>query len=443
MGKSSSVARGGVGAVAVIALLGCAPDFSTTRTAPPVTTLGRVLYSVVCDRVGAQSLPTDVTGGSFQSICHPDATGKYGERVDVTQLPPLQDPAYTPSGELVPLAQQQASRTYEIARVEALGRDREDGRRGARCGVPRRDASRSSRPPRAPRRATPRPSPRPTSRSRRSSRPRWGGSSISTMTPKRRSPALHAPSVARSTTSSPIRTFRGRSRASMRARDTARSRSPWGPFGPSSRTPGSSSSRAPSWRRSSRSPACRKARRRSRGTRSRPPATRSSARPGDRRRRRWRSPTTTIDPMVPGARCSRVRGRSLEAMRDVLSLVSPDFASSDSRLPRPARHARLRGRVARERRGAPAVRRPHRAERRPRRPPRRGRARPVHHDDGLPAVSPFFAPDGARRPARRARTRAPRRRRAARSSTDTSTPTRLRSRLSRVTASRSSRPAVR
>ena len=122
---SSKMARGGLAAITLGVAFGCAPDFSATRDPVPATTLGRTLYSVVCDRVGAQSLPTDVTGVSFNSICHPDASGKYGTKVDVSQLPALQSPAYTESGQLVPLAQQQAARTYEVGRVEALGRDRE------------------------------------------------------------------------------------------------------------------------------------------------------------------------------------------------------------------------------------------------------------------------------------------------------------------------------
>ncbi len=129
MGMSSKItwgARSALGAATVLGFAACAPDFSTARAAAPTTALGRTLYSVVCDRVGAQSLPTDVTGGSFRSICHPDAaTGAYGTKVDISQLPPLQNPAYTASGELIPLAQQETNRAYEIARIEALGRDRE------------------------------------------------------------------------------------------------------------------------------------------------------------------------------------------------------------------------------------------------------------------------------------------------------------------------------
>ena len=126
MGMSSSIARGGLGLVTLV-VLGCAPDFTTARTPAPPTTLGVVLYGVVCDRIGAQSLPTDVTGTSYSAICHADpTTGAYATKVDVSLLPPLQNPAYTPSGQLVPLAQEQADQTYEIARVEALGRDREE-----------------------------------------------------------------------------------------------------------------------------------------------------------------------------------------------------------------------------------------------------------------------------------------------------------------------------
>ena len=58
---------------------GCS-DFSTARVTPPRGTFGAELYSVLCDRVGAQALREDVTGASFQAVCNPDANGNYADQ---------------------------------------------------------------------------------------------------------------------------------------------------------------------------------------------------------------------------------------------------------------------------------------------------------------------------------------------------------------------------
>ncbi len=111
----------------VLALVGaCNPDFDTTRQVPPRGTVGRELYSLVCDRVGAQSLREDVTGSSFHAICHPDANGDYATTVDTTRLVALDEKAVDESGAIVPMEKQEKDRAYEIGRVEALGRRRED-----------------------------------------------------------------------------------------------------------------------------------------------------------------------------------------------------------------------------------------------------------------------------------------------------------------------------
>ena len=124
MGMWATATRRGLGSLSLVLVFGCANDFTTTQQVEPKTSLGVTLYGIVCDRVGAQSLPTDVTGASYNSICHPDASGSYGTKVDTSLIPPLQNPAYTANGQLIPLAQQQQDQTYEIHRVEALGRDR-------------------------------------------------------------------------------------------------------------------------------------------------------------------------------------------------------------------------------------------------------------------------------------------------------------------------------
>src|SRR5580704_10205033 len=116
----------GIGALGgVVAAAGCASDFDTSRVIPARGTLGQELYGVVCDRVGAQALHEDLTGASFDSICHADATtGQYGNTVDQTKLPPLQNGLVDTDGLPVPMAKQQSDRLYAVNRIQALARDR-------------------------------------------------------------------------------------------------------------------------------------------------------------------------------------------------------------------------------------------------------------------------------------------------------------------------------
>src|SRR5580692_11289513 len=107
--------------VAGVVGAGCS-DFSVHRVTPARGTFGQELYSVVCDRVGAQSLREDVTGASYQAVCHPDAAGNYADHVDTSRLPTL-TATTTPDGQPVTLTQQQHQRALDVARVEALGRD--------------------------------------------------------------------------------------------------------------------------------------------------------------------------------------------------------------------------------------------------------------------------------------------------------------------------------
>jgi hypothetical protein len=104
--------------------VGCASDFTTTRTPPPRGTLGQELFIALCDRVAAQALPEDVIGASWHAACHPDAQGNYATTVDQTRLPPINPDAVDVDGNPVPLAVQQTERAYRVARIEALGRDR-------------------------------------------------------------------------------------------------------------------------------------------------------------------------------------------------------------------------------------------------------------------------------------------------------------------------------
>src|SRR5580698_4055332 len=98
-------------------------DFSTHRVVPVRYSFGTELYTVVCDRVGAQSLREDVTGASFAAVCHPDANGNFASTVDQSLLPSL-TATTNQAGQPVSLEQQQANRVLNVARVESLARDR-------------------------------------------------------------------------------------------------------------------------------------------------------------------------------------------------------------------------------------------------------------------------------------------------------------------------------
>ena len=109
--------------------IGCGGDFDTTRVSPKRGSIGRELYSLVCDRVGAQALREDVTASSYHDMCHakPDgADGKYTDRVDTSLLVPLDPGATDSDGKPVSLALQKTHRAYRVARIEALARRRED-----------------------------------------------------------------------------------------------------------------------------------------------------------------------------------------------------------------------------------------------------------------------------------------------------------------------------
>lgn len=105
---------------------GCAGEFDTSRQTAKRGTLGREMYSLVCDRVGAQALREDVTGASFHAACHADGDGNFANEVDRSKLPPLDASARDVDGRPVSLEQQQARRAYRIARIEAVARRRDD-----------------------------------------------------------------------------------------------------------------------------------------------------------------------------------------------------------------------------------------------------------------------------------------------------------------------------
>lgn len=116
-----------VGLVALSALTpGCAEEFDTTRVVPKRGSVGTEMYGVICDRVGAQALREDLTGGSFRAVCHANAAGIFGDRVDVSALPPLDPEAVNERGEAVSMEAQTRHREAAVARIEALGRRRAD-----------------------------------------------------------------------------------------------------------------------------------------------------------------------------------------------------------------------------------------------------------------------------------------------------------------------------
>lgn len=61
-------------------------SIGTERVISKSTTLGDDLYGLVCDRLGASSFTEDLTGASYQAICHSDDKD-HGTKVDLTALP--------------------------------------------------------------------------------------------------------------------------------------------------------------------------------------------------------------------------------------------------------------------------------------------------------------------------------------------------------------------
>src|SRR6185436_11019928 len=99
---------------AALALLGsaCAKDLDTTRSPAPRGTIGEELFGVICDRVGAQALHEDLTGASFQGVCHKDLNGDYDDAVDERFLPAPKAGAVDVEGKSVSVDEQQKNRDY-------------------------------------------------------------------------------------------------------------------------------------------------------------------------------------------------------------------------------------------------------------------------------------------------------------------------------------------
>lgn len=124
--RRSGCTLSGLGVLGTVALAACANDFDTSRVPPARGSLGEEMYGVLCDRVGGQALHEDMTGASFRGICHKGFDGKYVDKVDQALLPSLADDAVDKSGNAVAMDKQKATRSYAIARVEAIGRRRAD-----------------------------------------------------------------------------------------------------------------------------------------------------------------------------------------------------------------------------------------------------------------------------------------------------------------------------
>src|SRR3954468_12209023 len=69
----------GLVGVAALAILtpACVDEFDTARNPPARGTVGEEMYGVICDRVGAQALREDLTGGSFRDLCHRPKGGDF------------------------------------------------------------------------------------------------------------------------------------------------------------------------------------------------------------------------------------------------------------------------------------------------------------------------------------------------------------------------------
>src|SRR5262249_17790971 len=103
---------------------GC-DEFDTDRDIPKRGSVGEEIYGVLCDRVAAQALHDDLTGGSARNVCHRSG-GKFADKVDRAKPPPLDPEAVNEAGKPVSVEKQRSDRDRAVSRVEALGRRRDD-----------------------------------------------------------------------------------------------------------------------------------------------------------------------------------------------------------------------------------------------------------------------------------------------------------------------------
>lgn len=113
-----------IGATTVVLAASSCTDFDTKRVPPKAATLGDDMYGVFCDRVGASAFPEDLAGYSYQAICHYNAQGQYGDKVDSSALPPPGNAA------------QKAARQRSIAKLERMAQRRSDLVRALNATLP-------------------------------------------------------------------------------------------------------------------------------------------------------------------------------------------------------------------------------------------------------------------------------------------------------------------
>jgi hypothetical protein len=113
-----------VGGLGTLAFVSCS-DIDTTRSQPPRGTTGEEVYGIFCDRIGAGSLPEDLTGASFRAICH-KTNGQWADTVDQKKLPPITSDAKNLQGKAVTVEKQTQDRARAVGRVESLAKHRDD-----------------------------------------------------------------------------------------------------------------------------------------------------------------------------------------------------------------------------------------------------------------------------------------------------------------------------
>jgi hypothetical protein len=118
--------RAAIVLTALVGVAACTSDINPARDPAARGTLGVETYGVLCDRIGANAFPDDLTGASFHAMCHAASDGTYAATVDTSVLPAMDATATDAQGNPVPLASQQASRTASITRMKALAAHRVD-----------------------------------------------------------------------------------------------------------------------------------------------------------------------------------------------------------------------------------------------------------------------------------------------------------------------------
>ncbi len=94
-------------------------DVDTNRTILARGSLGQEMYTLVYDRIGAQSLPDDVTGASFHGIYHANERSEFAESVDSSRLPGL-EATTDRTGRLISIEELSARRDYPSVELTAL-----------------------------------------------------------------------------------------------------------------------------------------------------------------------------------------------------------------------------------------------------------------------------------------------------------------------------------